>query len=162
MAPGDRVTTAARSVDEPRAAAFPPPRVARPRNGLTLVSPFRHYTILLVDDDTASLETYARFLEVEGYWVRKAPDAATAITEAEIHRPDAVVLDLRLPDQATGLKVLRQFRSHIDPPLPVGIVTGDYGLEPSVEREIRQLGASLTFKPIWLDEMLALVQRLLR
>jgi DNA-binding response OmpR family regulator len=120
-----------------------------------------HATILLVDDDITSLDTYARFLEVEGYAVRKAPDAATAIMEAEMHRPDAVVLDLRLPDQTTGLSVLRQFRSHVDPPLPVGIVTGDYGLDPDIEREIRSLGASLTFKPIWLDEMLAVVEGLL-
>ena len=73
-----------------------------------------------------------------------------------------MILDLRLPDEQDGLTVLRRVRAAGAHSPPVEIVTGDYALEPSVEHEIRTHGASITFKSLWLDDMLALVKRLLQ
>ena len=41
---------------------------------------------------------------------------------------------------------------------PVAIVTGDYFLEDSVANELRELGAELRFKPLWLEDLIALAK----
>jgi len=44
---------------------------------------------------------------------------------------------------------------------PVAIVTGDYLLDDSVSTELRELGAELRFKPLWLDDLVGLARTLL-
>jgi hypothetical protein len=43
----------------------------------------------------------------------------------------------------------------------VAVITGDSGLDDSALTELRDLGAQLLFKPIWLDEILDLTRSLL-
>ena len=57
-----------------------------------------HPRILLVDDDEAILDSLRRALELEGYAVRTAVDGAGALTSVAEDEPDAVVLDIGLPD----------------------------------------------------------------
>ena len=57
-----------------------------------------HPRILLVDDDEAILDSLRRALELEGYAVRTAVDGAGALTLVAEDEPDAVVLDIGLPD----------------------------------------------------------------
>ena len=54
-------------------------------------------TILIVDDDEGVTQTFARMLRLEGYQVRTAISAETGLREAEQNRPDAIILDLRMP-----------------------------------------------------------------
>ncbi len=54
--------------------------------------------ILVVDDDEAILDSLRRALEVEGYAVRTAVDGAGALSLVAQNEPDAVVLDIGLPD----------------------------------------------------------------
>jgi hypothetical protein len=64
-----------------------------------------------------------------------------------------------------GLGFLRQLRSmpdQPDSPTPVAIVTGDYFLDDSVATELRQLGAELRFKPLWLEDLVGLARDLLK
>ena len=42
--------------------------------------------------------------------------------------------------------------------VPVAIVTGDYFLPEPLQMEIEALGASLRFKPMWLEDLLALAK----
>jgi len=61
-----------------------------------------------------------------------------------------------------GLGFLRHLRSldgHRD--TPVAIVTGDYFLDEHVTRELRELGAVVLFKPMWLEQLVDLARRLL-
>jgi hypothetical protein len=44
----------------------------------------------------------------------------------------------------------------------VAIVTGDYFLDQAVSNELRELGADLRFKPLWLEDLLALARNLLK
>jgi hypothetical protein len=44
----------------------------------------------------------------------------------------------------------------------VAIVTGDYFLDESVSNELRELGAELRFKPLWLEDLVGLARTLLR
>ena len=44
----------------------------------------------------------------------------------------------------------------------MAIVTGDYLLDDSVSTELRELGAELRFKPLWLDDLVGLARTLLK
>jgi two-component system response regulator PrrA len=119
-------------------------------------------TILIVDDDEGVTQTFARMLRLEGYHVRVALNAETGLREAESSRPDAIILDLRMP-LVDGLGFLRELRSYQDQRnTPVAIVTGDYFLDDQVSSELRLLGAELKFKPLWLEDLVGLARNLLK
>jgi two-component system response regulator PrrA len=119
-------------------------------------------TILIVDDDEGVTHTFARMLRLEGYEVRTAMNAEMGLREAEAHRPNAIILDLRMP-LVDGLGFLRRLRAQeYQRDTPVAIVTGDYFLEDAVSAELRQLGAELKFKPMWMEDLLGLARELLK
>ena len=119
-------------------------------------------TILIVDDDEGVTTTFARMLTLEGYDVKTAFNAETGLQLANESLPDAIILDLRMP-LVDGLGFLRQFRAiDVRRSTPVAIVTGDYFLDDSVARELRELGAELRFKPLWLEDLVGLARNLLR
>jgi len=107
-------------------------------------------------------QTFARMLRLEGYDVRTAMSAETGLREAETSRPDAIILDLRMP-LVDGLAFLRRLRArHEQRDTPVAIVTGDYFLDDQVSIELRRLGAELKFKPLWLEDLVGLARHLLQ
>jgi two-component system response regulator PrrA len=119
-------------------------------------------TILIVDDDEGVTQTFARMLRLEGFHVRTAMTAETGLREAEDARPDAIILDLRMP-LVDGLGFLRRLREQSNQrDTPVAIVTGDYFLDDSVSAELRELGAELKFKPLWLEDLVGLARTLLK
>ena len=118
--------------------------------------------ILIVDDDEGVTQTFARMLRLEGYQVRTAMTAEKGLAEAEQSHPDAIILDLRMP-LVDGLGFLRRLRAQTDQrSVPVAIVTGDYFLDDTVSNELRELGAELRFKPLWLEDLVGLTRNLLR
>src|SRR5262245_52713087 len=117
--------------------------------------------VLIVDDDVAVTELFARMLRLEGFEVWAAHSADEGLALAQTHRPHAVILDLRMP-LTSGVQVLRALRGvpgmrHT----PVTIVTGDYYLSESQTSEIQSLGGEVRFKPLWLDELVALARDML-
>jgi DNA-binding response OmpR family regulator len=119
-------------------------------------------TILIVDDDEGVTQTFARMLKLEGFQVRTAINAESGLKLANESQPNAIILDLRMP-LVDGLGFLRRLRSQDDQrATPVAIVTGDYFLEDSVANELRELGAELRFKPLWLEDLVGLAHNLLR
>ena len=119
-------------------------------------------TVLVVDDDEGVTQTFARILRVEGYQVGTAVSAEEGLIEAEQRHPDAIILDLRMP-MIDGLGFLRRLRARDDQrDTPVAIVTGDYFLDDSVLTELRELGAELQFKPLWLEDLVGLARTLLK
>jgi DNA-binding response OmpR family regulator len=118
-------------------------------------------TVLIVDDDRSVADTFARMLKMEGFRVATALSAETGIELAESVRPDAIILDMRMPI-TNGLQFLRQVRAN--PHLvsvPVAIVTGDYFLSEPIQHELKALGASIRFKPLWLEDLVALARTLI-
>jgi CheY-like chemotaxis protein len=116
--------------------------------------------ILVVDDDEAVSGTYLRMLQVTGHDGSAVVDATQGLDVLRSSRPDALLVDMRMPG-LSGLEFLRRLRA--DPEnqsLPVGIVTGVFVKDEEM-REIEALGAILKHKPIWLDDMSALLDRLL-
>jgi DNA-binding response OmpR family regulator len=118
--------------------------------------------ILIVDDDEGVTQTFARMLRLEGYQVHTALNAEQGLGEAERTQPDAIILDLRMP-LIDGLGFLRRLRGRDGQhATPVAIVTGDYFLDDSISSELRELGAQLRFKPLWLEDLVALARELLK
>ena len=115
---------------------------------------------LIVDDDRDVTDTFVRMLRLEGFTVYSALNAKSGLELAAAKHPDAIILDLRMPI-LSGLHFLQRLRSrprlrHI----PVAIVTGDYFVEADVTTELKDLGALLRFKPIWLDDLVTLARGL--
>ncbi len=67
-------------------------------------------TVLVIDDDPSVRDLLARFLVKEGYRVVCAPDGETGLQVAREHRPDAITLDVMMP-QVDGWEVLRRLKS---------------------------------------------------
>jgi DNA-binding response OmpR family regulator len=117
-------------------------------------------TILIVDDDRSVTDTFARMLKLEGFSVETALNADLGLELAESVRPDAIILDMRMPI-TNGLQFLRKVRARpqlVD--VPVAIVTGDYFLPEAIQQELKSLGASLRFKPLWLEDLITLAKAL--
>lgn len=117
-------------------------------------------TILIVDDDYSVADTFSRMLKLEGFGVVAALSAEAGLELADNVQPDAIILDMRMPI-TNGLQFLRLIRGR--PHLvnvPVAIVTGDYFLPDSIQQELKVLGASLRFKPMWLEDLVALAKTL--
>jgi DNA-binding response OmpR family regulator len=118
--------------------------------------------ILVVDDDEGVTTTFARMLRLEGFDVRTALNGEMGLLEASKSRPDAIILDLRMP-LLDGLRFLRRLRAdHEHRDVRVAIVTGDYFLDDVIAAELRQLGAEVKFKPLWLDDLVGLARNLLK
>ena len=129
---------------------------------LAVSTPAATRTILIVDDDPSVTETFERMLRLEGYHVVTALSAEAGLNQAERSHPHAIILDLRMP-LVDGLQFLRTLRSKEElSKMPVAIVTGDYFLDDAVSRELRGLGAEVRFKPLWLEDLLALARNLLK
>jgi len=116
--------------------------------------------VLIIDDDATALELFEQMLVDQGYVVRAVLTVEAGLTEAGIHAPDAVLLDLHLP-LTDGLECLRRLRAvplHLT--TPVAILTGDYFLDDEVARELQALGARIHFKPVWDADLRQIVEAL--
>ena len=119
-------------------------------------SPIR---ILVVDDEAVLAEMMSMALRYEGWDITTAGDGSTALAAARDTRPDAVVLDVMLPDMS-GLDVLGKLRDH-DPELPVLLLTA----KDAVEDRIAGLSAGgddYVTKPFSLEEVVLRLRALLR
>ena len=115
--------------------------------------------VLVVDDEASLAELLSMALRYEGWEVRSAGDGMGAVRLAREFRPDAVVLDLMLPDIG-GLEVLRRMRGDA-PDVPVLFLTA----KDSVEDRVTGLtagGDDYVTKPFSLEEVVARLRGLLR
>ena len=116
--------------------------------------------VLVVDDEPMVRWSIAETLGAHGCNIVEAPDAQGALVAIldSAHRPDAVLLDLKLPD-SDDLSLLASVRRLL-PAAPVILMTAFS--TPEVLEEARRLGAfTVLDKPFDLDELDRLVQRAL-
>jgi DNA-binding NtrC family response regulator len=88
-------------------------------------------TLLLVDDEPNVLFSLENALASPTLQVITAESGRQAIEKVHDHHPDAVVLDVRLPDMS-GLDAFRQIHE-FDPRLPVTIITAHGTTETAIE-----------------------------
>jgi len=114
--------------------------------------------ILVVDDEPQILRGLRTMLRGAGYDVVTATTAAQALVEAAAHPPEAVILDLILPD-GRGTDVARELRTWTDVPVIVLSAVGEEG------EKVAALDAGAddyVTKPFGVDELLARLRASLR
>ena len=115
--------------------------------------------VLVVDDEPSICELLSMALRYEGWDVRTAHNGTDAVRASREFRPDAVVLDVMLPDM-DGLEVLRRLRA--DAPLvPVVFLTAKDALEDRIAG-LTAGGDDYVTKPFSLEEVIARLRALLR
>jgi two-component system, sensor histidine kinase len=136
---GCRFELALQAVAEPPEAAVTP---NVPLPGLP-VEPLR---LLVVDDESSIRQALSEFLRTLGWQVRGAADLDDAMRAMEDGwRPQALVLDFRLRNDASGLAVLEALRES-GVAAPAWLVTGD--TEPQRIQQAREAGIPVLFKPV--------------
>ena len=115
--------------------------------------------VLVVDDETSLSELLSMAMRYEGWQVTTASTGMEAVKAARDTQPDAIVLDMMLPD-FDGLEVMRRVRAD-DPDVPVIFLTA----RDSVADRISGLtagGDDYVTKPFSLEELIARLRGLLR
>jgi two-component system KDP operon response regulator KdpE len=114
--------------------------------------------VLVVDDEPQILRALETTLRGAGYSVDTAPTGEAALTQAAVHPPDAVILDLVLPGKS-GVEVCRELREWMQAPVLILSAVGE-------EREkVAALDAGAddyVTKPFGVDELLARLRASLR
>ncbi len=114
--------------------------------------------VLIVDDEPQILRALQTNLRGAGYEVFVAETAEAALAEAAARQPDAIILDLVLPD-GNGTEVVRQLRTWSSAPVIVLSALGDEG------EKVAALDAGAddyVTKPFGIDELLARLRASLR
>ncbi|MEV0024703.1 response regulator transcription factor [Streptomyces atroolivaceus] len=131
-----------------------------PQGRTELLRPDRNpIRVLVVDDEAPLAELLSMALRYEGWEVRSAGDGAGAVRTARDFRPDAVILDVMLPDM-DGLAVLGRLRRDLND-VPVLFLTA----RDAVEDRIAGLtagGDDYVTKPFSLEEVVARLRGLIR
>jgi two-component system OmpR family response regulator len=115
--------------------------------------------VLVVDDEPSLAELLASVLRYEGWEIQTAGDGGSAVRLAREFKPDAVVLDVMLPD-FDGLEVLRRLRTTL-PNVCVLFLTARDAVEDRIAG-ITAGGDDYVTKPFSLEEVLARLRGLLR
>jgi two-component system, OmpR family, KDP operon response regulator KdpE len=114
--------------------------------------------VLVVDDEPQILRALRASLRGAGYVVDTAETAEAALTQLAVSPPDAVIVDLVLPD-GRGTDVVRELRTWSNMPVIVLSVVGDE------EEKVAALDAGAddyVTKPFGIDELLARLRAALR
>ena len=114
--------------------------------------------VLVVDDEPQILRALETTLRGAGYEVETAPDGETALTRAAARPPEAVILDLVLPDRS-GIEVCRELRTWLDAPV---IVLSAVGEERDKVEALDAGADDYVTKPFGIDELLARLRAALR
>jgi two-component system, OmpR family, KDP operon response regulator KdpE len=114
--------------------------------------------VLVVDDEQQILRALQTSLRGAGYEVDTADTAERALAAAAMRPPEAVILDLVLPD-GTGTDVVRQLRTWSSAPVIVLSAVGDE------HEKVAALDAGAddyVTKPVGIDELVARLRAVLR
>ena len=114
--------------------------------------------LLIVDDEEPNRRLVARIFEGPRFALLEADDGRTALDIAKREAPDAILLDVIMPDM-DGLTALEKLRELL-PDTPVIMLTGSRDVRHAVRAT--RLGAfDYLTKPIDRDEVVAVVERAL-
>ena len=115
--------------------------------------------VLVVDDEHSLTELLKMALRYEGWDVRTAADGFSAVKVAREFRPDAIVLDIMLPD-IDGLEVLQRVRAD-GTETPVLFLTAKDSLDDRIAG-LTAGGDDYVTKPFSLEEVVARLRGLIR
>ena len=116
------------------------------------------YAVLIVEDEATLARNVKTYLQRNGYDAETAASAEEGLRLLDSFKPDAIVLDLRLPGM-DGLAALGRFRA-ADPKLTVIVLTGHGTVETAVEAMKAGAYDFLT-KPVSLNKLAMLLEKAL-
>lgn len=116
------------------------------------------FRVLVVEDDLDIRQLLCTLLAAQGYRVVLAESAARALIEARSHQPDAVIVDLGLPDR-DGQSVIREIRGFSSVPI---LVLSARTAEAEKIRALDGGADDYVTKPFESGELLARVRAALR
>ena len=111
--------------------------------------------VLMVDDNKDAVTSLATLLTMQGYDVRTASDAPTALNVASTYLPDIVLLDIGLPG-TSGYEVARQIRAMPSLKNVLLVAMTGYGQENDKLRSEQAGFNAHLVKPVGLDVLTAL------
>jgi two-component system response regulator (stage 0 sporulation protein F) len=117
--------------------------------------------VLILDDDEGVRFTFAHALALEGYSVQVAETASQALREIRRARPDAILVDFKMP-LINGVGFLYRLRE--DPTnreIAVGVITGELEVDDATAHDLAMLSARLWHKPLSIEELQEVVRTLL-
>ena len=115
-------------------------------------------SVLVVEDDVELNELVGAYAQICGYEYRRALDGTEALRQAKERAPDAVVLDLMLPD-IDGFEVCRRLKNQPSTAqVPVIILTA---LDGAKEREKGKAVGAIEYltKPFDPDRLMQVISR---
>jgi two-component system, OmpR family, response regulator len=117
-------------------------------------------TILIIDDNVNLALGFAQVLKGAGYAAHTAHTAEDGLSLARSLRPDAIILDVRMPfvNGMGFLYRLRALPAHNQ--TPVLVVTGAT-VDDEMGAELADLRAVVKFKPLGMDDLLTTIETLL-
>ena len=111
-------------------------------------------TVLIVDDDPSVRDAVRLNLQYDGYEILEAGTGAEGLALAERHRPDVMLLDIKMPG-LDGFEVLQRLRA-ADLGIPVIVVSGHGNVETAVAA-VRQGAYDFMEKPIDRNRLLVTI-----
>ena len=115
--------------------------------------------VLAVDDEPSLTELLGMALRYEGWEARTAGRGSEAVKAAREFKPDAIILDMMLPD-FDGLEVMRRVRAD-QPYVPVIFLTARDAVSDRVAG-LTAGGDDYVTKPFSIEELIARLRSLLR
>jgi PAS domain S-box-containing protein len=115
--------------------------------------------VLVMDDDEALLEVTREFLQME-YAVRTSRDGVEGLKEMQRHAPDAVLLDLSMPN-LDGPGILREIRKTWGTSIPIIVYTA-YSTTALMKQAMNYSPFTLLSKPCQGPQILETVRKALR
>ncbi|MGI9506467.1 MAG: sigma-54-dependent transcriptional regulator, partial [Geminicoccaceae bacterium] len=114
-------------------------------------------TILMVEDQSALARTYQGFLRNEPYSIEHVESGSAAL-KALNHMPNAVLLDLKLPDM-NGLDILKTIKDR-GLNMPVVVVTAHGSMQTAIDA-MRAGAADFLVKPFTAERLKVTLQNAL-
>jgi len=117
-------------------------------------------TILIADDDAASLELLKDALAIPGYRIVESSDGKDALLKIQSEPPDIVLLDIQMPG-LDGFEVLQAIRD-TKPPIPCRVLAVTaFVMDGDRERMLASGFDGYIAKPVSISHVREQVQRIL-
>ncbi len=119
------------------------------------------FEILVVEDEPMTRRMMRRVLERRGYVVREAADGRSALDAVEESMPDAMLLDLRMPGELSGVEVAQKLKGDAATrTLPIIVVSASTNTD--ARNVVAEAGAdAFVEKPVDFDELYSVLEGVL-
>jgi DNA-binding response OmpR family regulator len=116
--------------------------------------------VLVVDDEDLTRQMISMFLKMDGHEAIEAEDGVEALKQVVKHRPDAIILDVMMPEM-DGITVCKKLRAHpATASIPVLMLSGRSQI--GAEEEGLEAGANAYMKkPMDPKEMLVILNKMM-